>query len=143
MGYRCTSTQLWVCEVMGEVLDESDGIALNSAKVVQVRFLPVLECSWGEFAHTKPPGVPSGGPAQEQSVYFQGHRAKPLTGPILLAPKGRLPGPRPVVPRPESLAAQAAHPGWHSAVAPCPAWVRIVSRNWGPPWACYRVPYCE
>ena len=51
---------------MGEVLDESDGIALNSAKVVQVRFLPVLECSWGEFAHTKPPGVPSCGPKNRE-----------------------------------------------------------------------------
>jgi hypothetical protein len=64
------------------------------------------------------------------------------------APSGTLPAcakraaysdPPPVVPHPESLAAQAAY---NEALLPgAPA--RIVSRHWGPPRACYRVPYCE
>jgi hypothetical protein len=43
------------------------------------------------------------------NVYFQGHRAKPLTGLSGVRPKGGLPPPPPVVPNPESLAAQLAY----------------------------------
>jgi hypothetical protein len=50
------------------------------------------------------------------SVDFQGRRTKPLAGPIRRAPKGRLPGHPPVVPHPESLAAQAAYRGRHSTI---------------------------
>ena len=47
-------------------------------------------------------------------------------------------------PHPESIAAQAAYPYRNSAIAQVrrsPA--RMVSTHWGPPRACYRVPYCE
>ena len=54
--------------------------------------------------------------------------------------KGDLLGPPPVVPHPESIAAQAAYA---EALLPGSAPARIVSRHWGPPRACYRVPYCE
>ena len=44
------------------------------------------------------------------SVYFQGHRAEPLTGLLQRAPKGRpTRTPPPVVPHSESIAAQAAY----------------------------------
>ena len=46
----------------------------------------------------------------------------------------------PVIPLPESLAAQGPY-----VRLPCPglARARNVSRHWGPPRACYRVPCCE
>ena len=50
------------------------------------------------------------------------------------------PDPPPVVPHPESIAAQAAYA---EALLPGSAPARIVSRHWGPPRACYRVPYCD
>jgi len=43
------------------------------------------------------------------SVYFEGHRAKPLAELNRRAPKGRPNGPPPVVRHPESLADQAAY----------------------------------
>ena len=50
------------------------------------------------------------------------------------------PDPPPVIPLPESLAAQGPY-----VRLPCPglARARNVSRHWGPPRACYRVPCCE
>ena len=46
----------------------------------------------------------------------------------------------PAVPDPESIAAQAAYT---EALLPGSAPARIVSRHWGPPRACYRVPFCH
>ena len=74
-------------------------------------------------------------------VYFQGYRANTHTGPS----PDRTPSPTgrpPVVPHPESIDFQAAYRGRHSTNA----WLapaRIVSRRWGPPRACYRIPYCD
>ena len=44
------------------------------------------------------------------SVYFEGHRGQAPHGAIPLAPKRRLPGTPPVVPHPDSLAAQGLAP---------------------------------
>ena len=54
--------------------------------------------------------------------------------------KGGLPGPPPVIPVPESLAAQGPYV---RLSRPGLARARNVSRHWGPPRACYRVPCCE
>ena len=63
-------------------------------------------------------------------------------GLISVRQKGGPPGPPPppVIPVPESLAAQGPY-----VRLPCPglARARNVSRHWGPPRACYRVPCCE
>jgi hypothetical protein len=83
------------------------------------------------------------------SVYFQGHRPKPLTGrahrpkPLTgRAPKGRpTRPPPPVVPHSESLVAQAAYPFGHSASGFDPRCF--------PPWddrspaACFQLPFCS
>ena len=54
--------------------------------------------------------APAAGQLGAASVYFEGQRAKPLSGLNRRAPKGRLPDPPPpVVPHLESLAAQAAY----------------------------------
>ena len=50
------------------------------------------------------------------------------------------PDPPPLVPDPESIAAQAAYT---EALLPMSAPAGIVSRHWGPPRACYRVSCCE
>ena len=55
------------------------------------------------------------------------------------AKRAAYPEPTAVVPLPESIAAQAAYA---EALLPGSAPARIVSRHWGPPRACYRVPYC-
>jgi len=60
----------------------------------------------------------------------------PLQDSFGVRQKGDLLGPPPVVPHPESIAAEAAYA---EALLPVSAPVRIVSRHWGPPRACYRV----
>jgi hypothetical protein len=77
-----------------------------------------METHWFSFDPPRPAGdFLSLLPVSVVECLFQGHRAKPLTGPIRRAPKGGLPGTPPVVPHPESLPAQAAYRGRHSAVA--------------------------
>jgi hypothetical protein len=90
------------------------------------------------------------------SVNFEGHRAKPLTGLIRRAPKGRPTRTPPVAPHPESLAAQAAYteallPGSGSGpncfqalgFSPGPAIGSQIVNIGVLPRACHRVPDCE
>ena len=73
---------------------------------------------------------------------FKDTEPSPLQDSSSVRQQGGLPGPPPVVPDPESIDAQAAYRGRHSNIARLsPA--RIVSRHWGPPRACHRVPCCE
>jgi hypothetical protein len=75
------------------------------------------------------------------SVYFEGHRAKPFTGQQVKPLTGRAPKGRPsspVVPHPESLAAQA-DPGLVARVRLGP---ELFSRHWSLPRACYKF-ICE
>ena len=66
----------------------------------------------------------------------------PYRTPSACANRAAYPEPPPVVPDPESIDAQASYRGRHSTIARLsPA--RIVSRHWGPPRACHRVPCCE
>ena len=67
----------------------------------------------------------------------------PYGTPLACANRAAYPDPPPpVVPHPESIDAQAAYRGRHSTIARLsPA--RSVSRHWGPPRACHRVPCCE
>ena len=71
---------------------------------------------------------------------FLRRRVQATYGANQRAPKGRPTQTPFVVPHPESLAAQAAY---SEAIFARLAWARIVSRHWGPPRACYRVPYFE
>ena len=76
-------------------------------------------------------------------VYFLRTPSRaPYRTPSACANRAAYPDPPPVVPHPESIDAQAAYRGRHSTIARLsPA--RIVSRHWGPPRACHRVPCCE
>ena len=66
----------------------------------------------------------------------------PYRTPSACANRAAYPDPPPVVPDPESIDARASYRGRHSTIARLsPA--RIVSRHWGPPRACQRVPCCE
>jgi hypothetical protein len=76
-------------------------------------------------------------------VYFLRTQSRaPYRTPPACANRAAYPDPPPVVPHPESIDARAAYSGRHSTIARLsPA--RIVSRHWGPPRACHRVPCCE
>jgi hypothetical protein len=98
----------------------------------------------GEFLDTTAPRV-----YQQQVVcvgclFLRTPSRAPYRTPPACANRAAYPDPPPVVPDPESIDAQASYRCRHSTIARCvlsPA--RIVSRHWGPPRACHRVPCCE
>ena len=71
---------------------------------------------------------------------FKAPGSSPLQGQPACAKMAAYPDPPPVIPVPESLAAQGPY-----VRLSCPglARARNVSRHWGPPRACYRVPCCD
>jgi hypothetical protein len=67
-------------------------------------------------------------------LFFRSPSRAPYGTPSAYTKRAAFPDPSPVVPDPESLAAQAAYT---EALLPGSVPARIVSRHWGPPRACY------
>ena len=74
---------------------------------------------------------------------FKVTEPSPLRDSPACAKRAAYPDTPPVVPHPESLAAQAFSEALLPRRACRVAQARIVSRHWDPPQTCYRVPYRE